>query len=177
MYLENEEIKMRALEPEDLEILYKWENDSTEWKYGNTLSPYSKLTLRDYISRTQEQDIYEAKQLRLMVELKDCKTTIGTVDVYDFDFHNSRVGIGILIDKEYRNRRYATQILTLIKEYVFTFLKVNQLYAYIGEDNIKSIRLFEKLGYIHAGILKEWVSIDSVYKDVHIYQLIREKRA
>lgn len=177
MYLENDEIKMRALEPEDLDILYKWENNSEEWKYGNTLSPYSKLTLRKYIAETQEQDIYEAKQLRLMVELKSDRTVIGTIDLYDFDFHNSRAGVGILVDKNYRNRKYATQILALIREYVFSFLKINQIYAYIGEDNQKSIRLFEKVGYTQSGILKEWVCHNSFFKNVYFYQLIREKHS
>jgi len=175
MYLENDVIKLRALEPEDLDILYKWENDTDEWIYGNTLSPYSKLTLRKYISETQEQDIYEAKQLRLMVELKSDKTIIGTIDLYDFDFHHNRAGVGILVDKEYRNRKYATQILALIKDYVFNFLKVNQIYAYIGEENIKSVNLFEKSGYKRAGILIEWVCLNSVFQNVYIYQLIKDK--
>lgn len=177
MYLENDEIRMRALEPEDLDILYKWENDSEEWIYGNTLSPYSKLTLRKYISQTQEQDIYEAKQLRLIVELKSDKTVVGTIDLYDFDFHHSRAGVGILIDKNYRNRKYATQILALIKEYVFNFLKINQIYAYIGEENKKSIGLFEKAGYIRSGILLEWVCLHSEFKNVYIYQLIKDKNS
>ena len=171
MYLENKDLKLRALEPEDLENLYKWENNTNLWIYGNTLTPYSKLALRNYISDTQQQDIYEAKQLRLMIEIKSSNTVIGTVDLYEFDFHHSRAGIGILIDENYRNCNYASQTLEIIREYVFYFLKINQIFAYIAVDNLQSIRLFEKSGYTRSGELLDWIRDDSQYKNVYIYQL------
>ncbi len=171
MYLENKELKLRALEPEDLEILYKWENNTDLWVYGNTLAPYSRLALRQYIYETQQQDIYEAKQLRLMIELKSANTIIGTIDLYEFDFHHSRVGIGILIDEKFRNNNHAFQTLEIIREYVFSFLKINQIFAYIAVDNLQSIRLFEKSGYKRSGELMDWIRHSSIYKNIFIYQL------
>ena len=38
--LENSNIRLRAPEPEDLEILYKWENDTSLWEYGASITPY-----------------------------------------------------------------------------------------------------------------------------------------
>ena len=35
--LENKTIQLRAIEPEDLEVLYKWENDTDVWKYGSEI--------------------------------------------------------------------------------------------------------------------------------------------
>lgn len=175
MYLENDIIKLRALEPEDLIVLYKWENDTNLWIHGNTLSPYSKLALKEYITHTQQTDIYQAKQLRLMVELKSDNTVIGTVDIYDFDFHHAKAGIGILIDSDHRQANYATLVLQLIQEYAFGFLRIHQLYSYIATDNEKSIILFGKSGYMQSGILKHWIYCSEKYKDVYIYQLIKEK--
>ena len=43
MLLKNSQLSLRAVEPEDLEILYKWENSTELWIHGNTLAPYSKL--------------------------------------------------------------------------------------------------------------------------------------
>lgn len=174
-FLENENIMLRALEPEDLEILYLWENDTQLWIHGNTLSPYSKLALREYISETQNQDIYQAKQLRLMIVNKEDNTVAGTIDLYDFDPHNSKIGIGILVDQKYRQKNIATQTLKIIEEYVFIFLQIKQLYAYISIENIKSIATFEKCGYKKSGTLKNWICNNSIYKDVYIYQLLNNK--
>lgn len=172
MYLENNEIRLRALEPEDLDLLYKWENNTHLWIHGNTLSPYSKLALREYISDTQQTDIYQSKQLRLMIELKSNNAVIGTVDIYDFDFHHGKAGIGILIDNDHRQCNYATETLVLIQEYVFGFLRINQLYAFVANDNNNSIKLFEKCGYKQSGLLNQWIYCSDQYKDVRIYQLL-----
>lgn len=170
--LENNKIRIRAVEPEDLDILYKWENNTDLWIHGNTLSPYSKLALRQYITETQTSDVYQAKQLRLMVELKETNETVGAVDLYDFDVRNKRAGIGVLIDEKHRNNNYAFESVELLKEYSFRFLRLHQLYAYIAVDNLFSVQLFEKCGFELAGTLKNWIYSDKAYQDVHIYQMI-----
>ncbi len=171
MLLSNEHIRLRALEPEDLELIYKWENDSRWWTQGNTTAPYSRTTLRRYIHETQQTDIYESKQLRLMVTLNENDVTVGIIDLYDFDLRNSRAGIGILIDDKYRNRGLALQALDLLKGYAFEFLRLHQLYALIAVTNEPSCKVFEKAGYKVAGTLKDWVAQGLEFEDVVLVQL------
>lgn len=171
MLLKNSQIALRAVEPEDLDILYKWENTTELWIHGNTLAPYSKLVLRQYINDALEMDIYQSKQLRLMIDLTDEEKTVGTVDLYEIDAHNRRAGIGILIDEEYRQKKIATQALQLMAEYAFDFLFLHQLYAYISMSNTKSLSLFEKAGYKEVGILKDWVQRGETFEDVQLSQL------
>ena len=78
--LENEMIRLRALEPEDLELLYRWENNPDLWELGNTMSPYSRYILKEYI-RESHRDIFDTRQLRLMIELRSTGAAIGTVDI------------------------------------------------------------------------------------------------
>jgi diamine N-acetyltransferase len=173
LLLENETIKLRGLEPEDLTNLYKWENDTSLWEYGNTLSPFSKYILRQYIEQSN-QDIYVSKQLRLIVEDKTRGMVAGTIDLYDFDAHHRRAGVGILIDVAFQRRNLALGALELVKEYAFDFLKVHQLYAYIPAVNQASLRLFAKSGFIETGLLKQWNISSNGMIDVFIYQLIAE---
>ena len=49
MWLKNDILKLRALEESDLNLLYEWENNSDNWLYTNTLMPFSKHTLLEYI--------------------------------------------------------------------------------------------------------------------------------
>jgi len=174
--LENKYIKLRAVEPEDLDILYKWENDTRLWLHGNSLNPYSKQTLRQYIADTQSQDIYQSKQLRLMVDMKAENKTIGTVDLYDLDVRNMRAGIGILIDENYRENDFAYQSLEIVKTYAFSFLRLHQLYAHILVNNKASIGLFEKSGFVNNGTLKHWICTENSYTDAYIYQIINNNR-
>lgn len=169
--LENETIKLRALEPEDLDALYRWENDSKLWSFGSTLAPYSRFALREYISESR-QDIFQVRQLRLMIILKESDTPIGTIDLYDFDPMNLRAGVGILLDENYRQKGLGGLVLDLISDYAFKFLLLKQLYAYVPERNLPSYKLFVHSGYVKTGNLKEWVKTEKCFEDVFFMQLI-----
>lgn len=173
MLLEGTKIKLRAIEPEDLDVLYRWENDTSLWIHGCTLAPYSKLGLRDYITNSLSQDVFESHQLRLMVCLKNSNQAIGTIDLYDVDVKNRRAGIGILIDEEYRGKKYAIEVLEIIRDYAFNFLNLHQLYAYVICHNIISYNLFKKAGYTESGRLNDWIMTGkNRYDEVALLQLL-----
>lgn len=175
MLLKNSQITLRAVEPEDLELLYKWENSTELWVHGNTLAPYSKLALRQYINDTLEMDIFQSRQLRLMIDLVDEGLTIGTVDLYDIDAHHRKSGIGILIDGAYRRKGFAYQALVLMADYAFHFLNLHQIYAYIAINNKSSIKLFNRAGYKDVGVLKDWLQSGDRFEDVQLSQLINNE--
>ena len=62
MLLSNDRVRLRALEPEDLELLYRWENDPELWEVGNTLAPYSRYILKEYIAGS-DRSIYAIRGL------------------------------------------------------------------------------------------------------------------
>lgn len=169
------EIKLRALEPEDLELLYDWENNEAYWIISNTISPFSKFTLKRYLEYSHK-NIYETSQLRLMIELIKEKKTIGTVDIFDFDPFHKRAGLGILIaDDNYRRKGYASMSLAALISYCFNTLRLHQLYCNILANNTESMELFKKLGFIETGIKTEWVKTSDGYLDEHIFQLINKE--
>jgi diamine N-acetyltransferase len=169
-----EKITLRALEPEDLELLYEWENNNSYWVISNTVTPFSKFTLKRYLKHSHK-NIYETGQLRLMIELIEEKKTIGAIDLFDFDPFHKRAGIGILIaDETQRRKGYASMALKCLIQYSFTTLQLHQLYCNILANNTESIDLFEKLGFVRIGIKKEWVQTADGYLDEYMFQLIKK---
>lgn len=162
-------ITLRALEPEDLYILYRWENDTSLWTVGSTIAPFSRKQLWDYIS-TYNNDIFEARQLRLMITLSKTGEAVGTLDLTDFDPANARISVGVLIDSAHARRGYASRALQLVLEYGRVKLGLHQIYAYIPADNRASIGLFRKCGFRSAGCLKSWLKNGRTYTDVLIVQ-------
>lgn len=171
--LEGQKIFLRALEPSDLEYLYKVENNEAIWKVSNTYAPYSKYVLSQYLENAH-LDIYQAKQLRMVICKLESNKPIGFVDLFDFEPRHFRVGIGILIDeKKDRQKGYASEAIKLCVEYAFTHANVHQVHATITEDNKPSIKLFEKAGFIKSGVKKDWIFNQGTFKDEYIYQLIK----
>jgi diamine N-acetyltransferase len=171
MLLKGELIFLRAIEPNDLEPLYLWENDSNVWHLSNTIAPFSRHTLKEYIENAKH-DIYVTKQLRLMI-CKHNNEVIGCIDLFEFDPTNLRAGIGILVGSEkHRGKGYAAESLELLCNYCFSFLHLHQLYCHINSDNMASINLFEKTGFKQSGVKKMWNRTQGGWVDEHFYQLI-----
>lgn len=169
------EIILRAPEPRDIDHLYKWENDPEIWKVSNTITPFSKYILERYIENAH-LDIYEVKQLRLMIDVKageSAERTIGTIDLFDFDPYHQRAGVGILIgDKTDRNQGYATEALRKFINYCFEILQLHQLFCNITAGNERSLRLFRKCGFNITGRKADWIKTTGGYTEELMLQLI-----
>ena len=170
MILEKDNIRLRALEPEDLDFLFQIENSVEFWEISSTQTPFSKYILSTYIANAH-QDIYEAKQLRLIVEYKN--SSIGMIDLFDFNPQHKRAGIGILILEKYQNKKFAKISLDLFISYCFNTLHLHQLYANITPENKASIKLFINSNFKQVGIKKDWIYTNSGYKDEILFQLVR----
>lgn len=167
--LEYGTIRLRPLEPEDVDLLYSWENEMAVWEVSNTLAPFSKYIIEQYILNSQ-RDIYESKQLRLVIETPD-GTPVGAVDLFDFDPFHQRAGVGILIHNTgERQKGYATDALLLMCSYAKEILGLHQLFANITADNEASLRLFVKCGFELCGQKKDWVKSGQEWKDEFVFQ-------
>ena len=172
MDLTTEHIYLRALEPGDLDVLYKWENDPSIWKVSNTQAPFSRFVLEQYLVNAHE-DIFTAKQVRLMICEKGGKP-VGTIELFDFDPLNARVGVGIFVEEKEQGQGYAQEALKVLVDYCFEILLVKQVYCNISSSNEKSLHLFKKLGFVAAGLKKNWNRIgQNTYEDEWILQLIK----
>ncbi len=169
--LKGEHIFLRALEKEDLDFLFKLENDTGIWEISGTVAPYSKSILEFYLENAH-RDIYDVKQLRLVICTNN-GIVLGLIDLFDFDPKNKRAGIGIIIVEESkRNRGVGSEALEILCTYAFHSLELHQLYANILEENERSIHLFKKLGFTKVGIKKDWVSSGGEYKNEVLFQKI-----
>lgn len=170
-YLINEQICLRAPEPEDLDIMYKMENDPSSWDVSCFVVPYSRYVLRQYIEASQN-DIFADKQLRLMIVYRETNEVAGAIDLTDFVPMHGRAGVGIAVKDKFRRQGFARQALELLVGYSFDFLHLRQLYAYVSVKNEASHKLFCSCGFTQVGILKDWLRVKDGYEDIFFMQLI-----
>ncbi|MDR6300780.1 GNAT family N-acetyltransferase [Mesonia maritima] len=169
--LQGKNIKLRALEPEDLEFIYEIENNEDLWELSSTQTPYSKFLIKQYLENAH-LDIFEVKQLRLVIEDFQQKS-LGLIDIFDFEPQHHRAAIGILIaEKENRQKGIGSEALQLLCKYAFSHLKMHQVYAGVSEENVVSQKLFQQQGFVKTGEKKDWNLVNGKYKTEYLYQLI-----
>lgn len=167
---------LRAPEPTDIDLLFRWENDTRIWHLSNTLAPFSRFAIEQFVLNS-DKDIFASRQLRLMIDWHSAGSeikTIGSIDLFEFDPYHQRAGIGILIDESSRRHGFAFEALKLLIDYCFNTLNLHQVFCNIEQSNIESINLFTKAGFISCGIKKDWLLRNGQWTDELMFQLIQK---
>lgn len=170
MFAQNENIIIRAAEPQDATLIYKWENDREIWRVSETYMPYSLYQIEEFL--LNNNDLFSVRQIRFIIERKEDRQNIGCIDLYDFDPMHLRAGIGILLQKEFRKQGFAKDALELLIDYCFNVLMLKQIYCLIDTLNTDSLNLFKKIGFEQCGLRKEWIRTTDGFIDELEFQLI-----
>jgi len=172
--LTKDNIHLRIPEPEDINFILSVENNSELWHISNTHNPFSRFDIEQYVLLS-DKDVYSAKQIRFLIDCtnRTTKSTVGIIDIFDFDAHNKRAGIGISIIKNEREKGYAGSSLDIVINYLFNHLNLHQIYCNIEEDNTNSIDLFKSREFVNTGIKKDWNIKNHKWINELFFQLIK----
>lgn len=155
MMLTGNRVRLRAVEPEDLDLMHRVENDTRLWIHGNANVPYSKYALRRYIEDSV-CDIYTDRELRLVATTLE-GTPLGFMDLQHFDPRNRRAEVGVLILPECQRKGYGSEALQLLLDYAAAHLHLHQVYAIVASENEAAMQLFLKAKFKPSGTLSEWL--------------------
>ena len=161
-------IRLRAIEPEDLDLLYRIENDTRLWNVGTTNVPYSRYTLHDYIA-TSADDIYADRQVRLIIETEEGQT-VGIADLMNFSPQHMRAEVGIVIVDEERRKGFAAAAVDALCDYARRVLHLHQVYGVAAAKNQAAISLFQKAGFERHSVLEQWLFDGKKYQDALLMQ-------
>ncbi len=163
-------MKLRALEPEDLDLLYTIENDRALWDTSSVNVPYSRYVLSDYLAN-QSNDIFADKQVRLVIEGDD-GMAVGLIDLFNFAPEHSRAEIGLALLSSQRGRGYARQAIEALKQYARDIIHLHQIVAVIDEDNVASLKMLQDTGFTFLAKLPDWIRKPAGWSDAVMMQLM-----
>ncbi len=170
--LEGKSVRLRAVEPTDVDLMYRWENDPSVWRVSGTIMPFSRSMLERFLEE-QRCDIFQSRQLRLIIETLADSHPVGTLDLFEFDPLACRAGVGILIyHPDDRGRGYAADALSVLAEYARNTLRLHQLWCDVGADNTASLALFRRAGFVEVGVKRDWQWSPEGYTDEIMMQKI-----
>lgn len=150
-----EKITLRAPEPDDIGLIYIWENSTDERHSSLRSGPLSRHSIERFVNE-YDGEIYTLGALRYMIDLEG--ETVGTVDIFDFDHHARHAFVGIYVASAYRRKGIALTALKKVEELMRTNVSMHSLGALVATDNKPSLALFEKAGYRSVGILEGWIA-------------------
>jgi len=161
-------INFREIELSDVDFVLEIENNKNIWKVSDTITEYDREEIISFITKIIIEGL-DNQQKRWIITCNN--EACGCIDLFDYDRHNSRAGIGIVIHESKQNKGIATKALKKFIIFCKKELKLNQLYCTVLPNNESSMKLFTKRGFIKTGLRKEWTKYENVWYDEIFFQL------
>lgn len=167
------QIRLRAVEHEDLPQFVTWLNDP-EVTAG--LLIYQPMSLGDEERWYQGMLARPADEHPLVIEIQDGEAWImvGNLGLHHIDWRCRSVEVGIFIgEKALWSKGYGTKAMRLLLRHSFNTLNMNRVYLRVYENNPRAIRSYEKAGYVHEGRERQGMYKDGQYFDVLMMSVLR----
>jgi ribosomal-protein-alanine N-acetyltransferase len=79
--------------------------------------------------------------------------------------------LGYKLDKDEINKGYMTEAVGAVVEFAFGHLRLHRLEANVIPDNIASMRVVQKLGFVAEGTARRYLKINGQWQD-HIHMVL-----
>ena len=164
----NLQVSIRKFNEKDILNKVKWINDSDNNKFLHYDLPlaYDK-TLEWFLKIKDRKDRFDG-----IIEYDG--NPVGIIGLLNIDLKNKKAEYYITLgEKQYRGKGIAYQASMEILKYAFHELELNKIYLYTETENINAQKLFDKLGFIKEGLLKQDLIMNNQKKDRYIYAIFK----
>lgn len=158
---ESEELRLRALERDDLRFVHNLNNNYRVMAYWFEEPYESYVELEDLYIR----HIHEQSERRFIVETPE-GVPVGLVEIVEITYIHRRAEFQIIIAPEYQRRGYGISAAMLAVDYAFRVLNLNKLYLLVSTENERAIAVYKHCGFREEGRLIDEYFVDGHYQDV-----------
>ena len=162
--LEGTLVRLRAVEPEDVENTYKWVNDRevTLW-LTSPRYPVSRKTEQQSI---EESPTNSFGDVRLAIETKD-GNHIGEINLHRINPEDRKAGLGIMIgEKDHWSNGYGTDAINTLLAFAFDEMNLHRVFLHAFADNEHAIGCYQRCGFREEVRLRQEVYQDGRYYNV-----------
>ena len=172
-YIVTDKVILRKIADNDIEGLFEIYNNKNIFTYIPGDIKKNKDTVLNMIGHF-ERDFNKRKSIFLGIYLPDAPDQIvGVAELFEYDAKINMITIGYRLNERYWGKGIATQAVKAMVDYLFKFVGMNRIQAFVMPANEKSQRVLEKNNFIKEGILRQaqyWMGIGVV--DLILYSLL-----
>ena len=163
--IESSRLYLKRTDVSDVSEKYiSWLNDTRINRFLELR--FEKHTLSTTLKHIKSVSSQESIAMFSMYALPQ-KIHIGNIKLGDIRPQHGTAEIGILIgDSNYLGRGYGTESIGLVSHLAFNKLGLRRLMAGCYENNLGSIKAFEKNGFVREGLLRSHAYYNGTYVNV-----------
>ncbi|MEV6105208.1 GNAT family protein [Streptomyces sp. NPDC051940] len=165
-----EQVVLRAMGPGDAESLWRWNHDPEVMRWMDDTYPGTVEHARTFLAERPRSTYGD---LLLGVEAIADGTLIGLVTLRETEPEKGIATLDIYLgEKEYWGRGYATDAMRTVCRYGFDDMRLHKITLTVVTENHSARRVYEKVGFVEEGRLREVFRRDGKWFDVYTMGLL-----
>lgn len=131
-------------------------------------TPFDLDGLRAWYGSREDQD----DRLDLGVEDRTSGRLVGEVVLNELDLDAASANLRVLLGPQGRGRGLGTEAMRLVLGYAFERVALHRVSLHVISHNPRARHVYEGLGFVHEGTLRESVVLDGERHDEHVMSLL-----
>lgn len=168
IFIDGDDIELRTIEEEDIPFLQEGYNIPAVRRYAGGDRPYN----RQRYEAERFDPLANGEFVQLLI-YDDAR--IGDVSLAPIDDRRGWANLGYWVHPDHQGSGYATEAVRLIVSHGFDELRLHRISATIAAPNTPSIRVVEKLGFVHEGTKRDDAFLDGEFVDRKVYAVLRDE--
>ena len=169
--LETNRLLLRGISAEYMKYLF---NNCSKEAIKETLGHRSEDEFEK--ERYKHQNGYSSYNRSFIVFLlidKESHAVIGRCGLHNWNTDHNRAEIGyVMTEENFKQKGLMSEAVKTILDYGFSTLKLHRIEALIGKDNVASLSIVRKFGFVQEGILREHYQINNQMEDSVVFGLL-----
>jgi len=178
--LYGDHVRLRASEKTDLPTFVKWFGDPEVTENLDMIGVMGlaneELWFEDMIKRPAVEQVLviEANVDSRSFEASEAWFPIGTIGLFNVNNFARNAELGISIgEKLFWNRGFGSEAIRILLNEAFYKYNLHRVELRVNARNLRAIKAYEKVGFIHEGNKREATYRDGVYMDMLLMSVLR----
>jgi ribosomal-protein-alanine N-acetyltransferase len=167
-------LRLRQIKPADVESLFALRSDREVLTYLDRAPAASLEEVGELIQRIQD-DWVNNVSINWAISLPGQEDLIGTIGFWKIDKAHHRAEIGYMLLPAYHRQGLMQEAMRAVLAYGFRQMKTHSVEANVNPNNMASIRLLRKFGFVQEAYFKENYYYAGTFVDSAIYSLLVSK--
>jgi UDP-4-amino-4,6-dideoxy-N-acetyl-beta-L-altrosamine N-acetyltransferase len=159
---------------EYLPLYHRWRNDPDIMQFDQPgyLYPVSYEEIEVWFDKVKNS----TNSYSFAIKVKDEKKIIGICALLGIDSKNRNCELSIVIgEKDYWGKGYGKETMNILMNLAFNEFNMHKIYLRVMSFNKRAIKLYESLGFLREGVLKESIYRKGKYYDVLIFGILQSQ--
>ncbi len=167
--LETPRFMLRRFEASDFDDVHKYAQDPEVTLY-QSWGPNSEDDTREFLRRSHDSfDSANGDDVEFAIVDRDCAKVVGGCGIHARRKQFREFEIGWTLNPAYWRRGVGTECGRRLVDFAFANRNVHRLYALVDVENVASIALAEKLGFIREGRQVSDTLVRGKWRDTFVY--------